>query len=349
MRLGIFLPNWIGDVVMATPALRALRKQFGRETQMVGVMRPYVAGVLEGLDWFDDILLYQKRSTQPDLSRRALVKKLRAAQLDRILLMTNSIHTAWMAWRGGARERIGYVGQYRGWLLTERLKQPRRADDGTPLPTLDSYLWLAARMGCPPESTRMELATTDDDERRADRVWQKLGLPEAARVVVLNSGSAFSVARNWPVEHFSALAQRIASDWGAYILVNSGPREREFAREIVARAGNRRVVSLAEIEELPVGLTKAVIRRSCLLVTTDSGPRFFGIAFGKPVVTLFGPTSPKATLCHYEQETTLSLSLDCQPCMQGDCPLRHHRCMRDLSVEQVVAAVARQMKLGTAA
>jgi heptosyltransferase-2 len=77
-----------------------------------------------------------------------------------------------------------------------------------------------------------------------------------------------------------------------------------------------------------------------MLVTTDSGPRFLAIAFGKPVVTLFGPTDPTATATGYEQESSLSLSLDCQPCIARTCPLGHHRCMRDLPVEQVYAAVA---------
>jgi heptosyltransferase-2 len=79
-------------------------------------------------------------------------------------------------------------------------------------------------------------------------------------------------------------------------------------------------------------------------VSTDSGPRFFGIAFGKPVVTLFGPTDPQATRTHYDRETSLSLSLDCQPCMQRACPLGHHPCKRDLSVDRVWAAVAGQLE-----
>ena len=343
MRLGVFLPNWIGDVVMATPALRALRKKFGAEAQMVGVMRPYVADVLDGSEWFDDVLLYQKRASQPELSRRMLVQKLRAAKLDELLLMTNSIRTAWMAWRSGVKVRTGYVGDLRRWLLTNRLTPPRISATGKPLATLDSYLHLAAVMGCPPEPPRMELTTTPRDELAADAAWQTLGLPDGRRVIVINSGGAFGAAKNWPIEHFVALAQRMVSDWGLHVLINSGPWEREFAREIVLRAADRRVVTLAEIADLPVGLTKAAIRRARLLVTTDSGPRFFGIAFGKPVVTLFGPTDPAATFTHYDQETCLSLSLECQPCHERTCPLMHHRCMRDLTVDRVYAAVARHL------
>lgn len=340
MRLGIFLPNWIGDVVMATPALRAIRRHFGPETQIVGIMRPYVSGVLEGTDWFDGQLLYDKVAKEPELRRETLVKNLREQRLDQILLMPNSIRTAWMAWRSGARQRIGYGGQFRGWMLTRRLAPAIDRQTGRPLATIDSYLNMAVALGCPPEAPRMELATTEEDERRADAAWKALKLPDGKDVVVMNSGGAFGAAKNWPIEHFVALAQRIASDWDHHVLINSGPCERTFAKEVVARAGDARIVTLADIEELPIGLTKAAIRRARLVVSTDSGPRFFGIAFEKPVVTLFGPTDPLATATYYERETCLSLGLDCQPCMERTCPLKHHRCMRDLTVDRVYAAVA---------
>jgi heptosyltransferase-2 len=159
-------------------------------------------------------------------------------------------------------------------------------------------------------------------------------------VVILNSGGAYGAAKHWPVEHFAALARRIADEWRVHVLVNCGPAEREIAAQIAGRASHRRAVSLATIEQLPIGLTKACMRRARLVVTTDSGPRFLAIAFDKPVVTLFGPTDPRATATGYEREISLSLSLDCQPCMQRTCPLGHHKCMRDLSVDCVYDSAA---------
>jgi heptosyltransferase II len=160
---------------------------------------------------------------------------------------------------------------------------------------------------------------------------------------VLNTGGAFGSAKNWPVEHFAALAKRIAADFGLAVLVNCGPSEREESRSIARQANHPRVMSLANETALPIGLSKAIIRRARMLVSTDSGPRFFGIAFGKPVVTLFGPTDPRMTETHYEREAVVSLKLDCQPCMERTCPLVHHRCMRELPVDVVYAAVARQL------
>ena len=340
MRLGVFLPNWIGDVVMATPALRALRNHFGPEAHLVGVMRPYVAEVLAGDRWLDEVVVYAKRSGSNGLTGREAIGRLRAAKLDQILLLTNSFRTAWMAWRSGVPRRVGIRGEGRGWLLTQRIAQPIHAATGLRWASIATYLHLAEAVGCPAEPPRLELATTTADEQAADEVWQRLGLPNGDDVVVINTGGAFGSAKNWPAEHFAELARRIAGDWNQWVLVNCGPKERDTAREIVTLAGDRRVVSLAGERELPIGLTKACIRRARLLVTTDSGPRYLGIAFERLVVTLFGPTDPRLVETHYERETCLSLELECQPCMERECPLGHHRCMRDLTVDRVYAEVA---------
>jgi len=343
MRIGVFLPNWVGDVVMATPAIRALRKLAGDDGRLIGIMRSYVSEVLAGTNWLDQQILYDKGRQRFGMPGREFFRELRAARFDRVVLLTNSMRTAIMAWRSGAPERVGYRGQGRAVLLTNRVK-PDRDEDGGPTAALDAYLRLAEAAGCRAESPQLELAATADDERMADAVWMSIGLPTANRVIVVNSGGAFGAAKLWPTEYFAELARRIVKDEQYSVLVNCGPSERELAREIAARASHPRVVSLADTERLPVGLTKACIRRSRLLVTTDSGPRFFGVAFGRPVVTLFGPTDPVRTRLSYERETCLSLGLECQPCMERTCPLVHHRCMRELSVDAVYAAV--QLQLG---
>jgi heptosyltransferase-2 len=346
MRIAVFLPNWIGDVVMATPAIRALRKLVGRDGHLVGIMRPYVADVLAGTRWLDSRIIYTKPRNPLRAATGDVYQALRSERLDQAVLLTNSIRTAWIGWRSGANERIGYGGQGRSWMLTKRLASRRFAAAGARIPTIEGYLRLCAAAGCAPESPRLELGTTLADERAADMVWKRLRLPPGDRVVVLNTGGAYGAAKIWPAEHFAELAKRIVSRRGEdlWVLVNCGPAEREIARDIVSQSDSPRVVGLAGSEQLPIGLTKACVRRSRMVVSTDSGPRFLAIAFGKPVVTLFGPTDPAATATHYDRELPLSLSLDCQPCMERVCPLGHHRCMRELTVDRVYAAVARSLE-----
>jgi heptosyltransferase-2 len=210
-----------------------------------------------------------------------------------------------------------------------------------PVSTIDGYLRVAEAAGCTIDSRQLELATTTADEQAANRVWHELGLPAGDRVILLNSGGAYGAAKHWPAEHFAELARRIVRSGEFFVLVNCGPQERRIAQAIAAEAAHPRVVSLAHLEQLPIGLTKACVRRSRLVVSTDSGPRLMAIAFGKPVITLFGPTDPAATATYYDRETCLALGLDCQPCMARVCPLGHHRCLRELTVDYVHSAVER--------
>jgi heptosyltransferase-2 len=346
MNVGVFLPNWIGDVVMATPTLRALRKQIGPTSRLVGVMRPYVSQVLAGTPWLDGELFYDPKSRDPQLRGRALVRKLRDERLDAIVLLTNSLRTATLAWLGGAPRRIGYARSLRGALLTDRLVP---ATDGrtwfgarryNPAPVLDYYLELAYAFGCEPESPRLELATSTDDERAADAVWRKLGLPADRKVVVFNSGGAFGAAKLWPNEYFAELARRLVAVSDVSVLMLCGPAEKDVAREIVARADHPRVVGLQD-ERLSIGLSKACVRRARMMVTTDSGPRHFAAAFGVPVVSLFGPTHIEWSENHFADAVHLQKKLPCGPCQQRVCPLGTHQCMRDLTVAEVLATVRR--------
>ncbi|HWC89447.1 MAG TPA: glycosyltransferase family 9 protein, partial [Pirellulales bacterium] len=210
-KIGIFLPNWIGDTVMATPALRALRGHFGAEARLVGVLRPYLADVLAGTSWLDEQIFYNPRSGNATERSWAIASRLRRERLDALVLLTNSLRTGLVGCASGARQRVGYVRYGRGFTLTTRLYAPRAAGKWIPTPAIDSYLRLAYALGCPTESPRLELATLPADERAADAVWRKLGLPGGDNVVVLNSGGAFGAAKHWPAEYFGALARRIAT------------------------------------------------------------------------------------------------------------------------------------------
>ena len=342
MKIGIFIPNWIGDAAMCTPTLRALRRHYGTDAQLVGIMRPYVADVLAGTPWLDEQIFYHPKSPNPAERTWSVLAQMRKGPLDTIVLLTNSLRSGALAWASGARQRVGYVRYGRGPLLTHKLVHPRLHRKWLPTPAIDAYLQLAYALGCELESPRLELATLEADEAAADAVWKKWHLPPGDQVVVLNSGGAYGAAKLWPSEYFSELARRIATEQGLAVLVTCGPAERSVARRIVELAEHPRVVSLAD-EPISIGLSKACIRRSRLLVSTDSGPRFFAVAFGVPVVSLFGPTHVAWSRTHYEREICLHHDVPCGPCGRRACPLGHHDCMRLLRVDRVLAAVVEQL------
>ena len=349
MKFAIFLPNWIGDVVMATPTLRAVRDQFPSD-EIVGVMRPYVADVLAGTGLLNRTLFYNPRGKDHSQRDWSLAQKLRSERFDTVLLLPNSLRTGLLAWLSGAKRRVGFARDFRGWLLTDRVIPKSKS---TPHPVMDEYLRLAEQLGCRVPSRKTELAVLPEDQAKlddfwsgrwtvADGAWQEISRFQRFSYVCLNTGGAFGAAKNWPKSYFAELAGRIARELNRSVLVVCGPSERDDARWIAEEAKHPSVFSLADVP-LSIGLTKAAIRSADLLVTTDSGPRHFAAPFGTPVITLFGPTHIAWSETYDERAEHLQLKLDCGPCQQRECPLKHHRCLRDLSVDTVFASVKRQL------
>ena len=329
MDIVVFVPNWIGDVVMATPAFRALRNHFG-DARITGVMKPYVGDVLAGNPWFDEEVHLTKSSAG------LIVKGLRQRGTEMAVLLTNSFRSAWVAKRGRCRRIWGYARDWRSWLLTDKLQPLREGRRFVPSPVIDYYLDLVYALGCPKESYRMELWTSAEDEAAADRVWESFGWDNDTPVVTVNTGGAFGAAKQWPLKYFAEFTREAAKELNARVLVLCGPNERESAREIVEAANSDAVKSLAELE-LSIGLSKAAIRRSQVLVTTDSGPRHFATAFDKPTVSLFGPTHIEWTETYHDKAVHLQEKVDCGPCQMKVCPL-DHRCMTRLTPEKVLTA-----------
>lgn len=339
-RIAVFCPNMIGDTVMATPTLRALRRRFPH-AHLAGVIKPSVAPTLAGSPWLDEEIHFDPRSKKPEHRTRAVIGLLRAGRFDLGVLLPNSHRSALIAWLAGIKRRVGYGRGGRGLLLTDKLNAPRdRSGKRLPTPAVEYFLDLARLVGCEAESKRLQLFTTAADEQAADRVWRALDLPFDLPVVCLNNGGAYGPAKSWPVEHFAVLARRLAEELRVGVLVVCGPAERSSAEELVARVNHPRVVSLAN-QPLSIGLSKACIKRSALLVTTDSGPRHFATAFDVPVVTLFGPTHIAWTRTYHTRALHVLHPVPCGPCQRPTCPLGHHRCMRELEPSDVFAAACR--------
>ena len=333
--IALFLPNWVGDVVMATPAIRAVREHFP-DARLLAVCRPYVAATIEGAPWFDDVVLFDRKGPR-DRREVAVIRRLRREHVDAAVLFPNSIRSAAVAALGRCRRRIGFDRYGRGVLLTDSLKPHRdTAGQRVPSPVIDDYNRLVTRLGVRNPGHRMELFTTADDNAAAERVWAELGLHRFSEVIGLNSSGAFGAAKLWPTDYFATLARSLVERRGCGVVVVCGPNERATAREIVRLAGCPEVVSLAD-HTVSLGLTKACVRRLDLFVTTDSGPRHFAAAFDRPVVSLFGPTFIEWTETYFPKGINLQKKVPCGPCQLRVCPL-DHRCMRELTVAEVLAA-----------
>ena len=341
MNIVVFCPSLIGDTVMATPVFRALRKTYPR-SKLTAVMRPNVAPVLDGTDWFDETVFFHPHGKLRAHHAAAVVRRLRSERRDAAVLLPNSFRSAWIAWLSGIERRVGYDRYARGLLLTDRLKPPRdEAGKLLPCPIVEYYLALLRPIGCPSDGVRLELATTAADEAAADEACRALGLSSDQRLVCLNNGGAYGPSKSWPNPSFGILARRLVDELGVSVVVLCGPAEREASREIAELAGRPNVVSLAD-QPLSLGLSKAFVRRASLMVTTDSGPRHFAAAFGTPVVTLFGPTRIEWTRTNHPHAVHIYHPVPCGPCQRPVCPLKDHSCMELLAPDRVFEA-ARKM------
>lgn len=326
------LPNWIGDMVMATPALAALRQAWP-EARLTVAGPAHGAPLLDHAGLFDDYRVLP-RPRGADLLASA--RRVAAGDHDLALLLTNSFSSALVTALARVPRRVGYAGGGRGWLLTEGLRHPGEAGrHRQPTPMVDYYGRLVEVLGVPRGSHRTRLATSDEDEQRA-RAWlERQGLVDRP-LAGLHPGSSFGPSKHWLPERFAELAERLDDQLELTPVVLCGPAERDLARDIVARAG--RPLASAADDLLDLGALKALVRRMSLLVSTDTGPRHLGPAFDVPTVVLMGSTDPRFTNTNLARSRVVRADgVACSPCQLKVCPI-DHRCMTRLSVDRVLGA-----------
>lgn len=356
------MPSWVGDVVMATPALRVVRSSL--PGAFVGVLlRPPLEEVVAGLGTFDEAHVDRAEGV---MGPKHVAGRLRPRRYEASLLLTNSFSTALIARLAGIPRRVGYSRDARAMLLTHGIEASRRAGGGfAPVPAVVSYLhaaehflWVMGRRerapeaawptrwkGEPivvPEGVRLELAVTESQRARASEVLSRGGL-EGRAFALLNPGGN-NAAKRWPAERFARVAEHLWRAHGLAVAVNASPGEGEVSRAIAACA------SCPVVELGPLGGTlgslKGVVERARLMVTNDTGPRHFAAALGVPVVTLFGPTDPRWTTIPAaggEEEVVADPTLPA-----GEVADDHaERCrIEGIEVERVAAACDRLLSRG---
>ncbi|GIX00245.1 MAG: hypothetical protein KatS3mg111_3577 [Pirellulaceae bacterium] len=319
-RVAVFLPTWIGDSCMATPALRALRTGFPT-AHILGVVRPVVRDLLRAppdgdeRPYVDEFLVYNKTLR----GRCSLVRHLRQQECDIAVLFTNSWWTAAAASLAGIRTRVGYATDGRGWLLTDRLRPP--SCQASPVAYIDYLLSICQYLGCPVEDRRMALGVETDFRNQVDEFLRECRFDARRPLIVLNNGSATQLERVWPTDRVRELAYRLATEREANVLLHCGPGDRRRSMQVAQEANHPRVVSMGVLGELPIGLSKAVLERAAVVVSTDSGPRHMAIALDRPLVTLCGATDPALTKTYNVPERILDGKVS--PCPRTN--RLHHR------------------------
>ena len=321
----VVAPNWLGDAVMALPAIADVRR--GQPTASIVVAaRPSVAPLFTLVGGVDEVVTLPKSGPY------------RLDGCDAALLLPNSFHSALTMARAGVPERWGYRTDWRAWLLTRAVPRPPAG-----LHQSAYYQQLVRSLGFPNGPTVPHLAVSPEQSAAGAGVLARAGWDGRMPLVALAPGAAYGSAKRWPPAAFADLAAGFADDGIGAVLLGT-PADANTASEVMrALAGRATVFDLIGKTDLPA--LAAVLVNCRALVANDSGALHLAAALGVNVTAVFGPTNerltaPVATGHRPPTVTVLTHQVWCRPCMLRECPL-DHSCMRGIGVPQVLDATRR--------
>ncbi len=311
-RILVVAPNWIGDALMAQPLLARL-KQAGA---VLDVVAPeWVAPVLRRMPEVDEVIPVPFRHGALELaSRWRLGRTLKRRAYDRAIVLPNSWKSALLPFFAGIPQRAGYVGEFRFGLLNLR---HRKANASMPV----HYARLAEKPGVepkqPPPPTGLKVSAEEIAE-----TTRRFGIE--GRYAVFCPGAEYGPAKRWP--YFRELAEKLTMP----VVLLGSANDRAAAADI----RGKNLVSQTTLDE-----AIRIIAGAALVVSNDSGLMHVAAALGRPQVALFGSSSPQHTPPASSKARVLWLHLECSPCFERECPLGHFRCMKEITVEQVLSEI----------
>jgi len=338
MKILVRAPNWVGDAVMAIPALETIRRTHAGDEICV-LARPVVADLFSGQPFADQIVRYDFLGRHRGwLGREKLVAELRKEQFNIAVLLQNAFEAAWLAWRAGIPERIGYARDARGPLLTKAIRVPQEGEISKHesqyyLELLHRAGWIEASPAIPP----IRLLLSDAARTAAESALRSAGARQNAWRCAIAPGASYGAAKCWPPERFALLADRLISDCGADVIFFGTVGEKEIAARIRSHMKSRAIFLVGETSLRDLA---ALFACCSAFVGNDSGAMHVAAAVGLPVIGIFGPTDPEGTAPVTEQFTLIREPVSCSPCFLRRCPV-DHRCMTRITVDSVFTAAMR--------
>jgi len=325
-------PNWVGDVVMATPAFECIRQNYPA-ARIIGLIRKYAGGVVEDGPWFNDLMKVNDKTVRGLFHASCRIRRLNP---DMAFVLPNSFRSALIARLGGAKKIYGYRRNGRSILMSGGPLPLRENKRFIPRPMVDYYLEIARWLNlATPVRSRPRLFMSEAVQEKGRRLLKRYCISPEDTVIGLNPGAQFGSSKCWPPAHFARLAELISRDRHCKILLFIGPGEEDIGKEIVKHS--QATVINTGPDKVDLALLKPLIHRCRLLFTNDTGPRHYAVAFNIPVVVIMGPTDPRYTQANLEKTIILRQEMACSPCHLKKCTL-DHRCMTEISPEAVLQA-----------
>lgn len=323
--------NWIGDAVMSTPALAAVRQTFPN-ARITLLANPLVAQLFLTHPYVDRVIVFERTGRHRGLlGRLRLAQELRQKQFDLALILPNSFDAALVPFLANIPHRFGKASDGRSLLLTRRYQMPRLTE---PAHEVQYYRHLLASFGISGAEEQPLLVTLQEEDQAATALLAAHGIASGDLLLGINAGATFGSAKRWYPERFAEVARRLAEQWGARIILFGGPDEVAIVAEIEARLGGRclNVAGKTTVRQL-----MALIKRCNFFITNDSGPMHIAAAFGVPLVAVFGPTDHAGTAPSSHKAVIVRHQVACAPCKLRVCPT-DHCCMTSITVEEVLQA-----------
>jgi heptosyltransferase-2 len=330
-KILVWLPSPMGDAVLCTPALRAIRRHFD-SAHITFFTNSVVAQVLSACN-FNDAWITQRKNCP-----FAIAWQLKQNRFTHAILFKNSFVSALAVFMARIPLRIGYAREGRSVLLTEKLLPPKLPDGRFhPAPMIDYYLAIASWLGADTSERQMELSV---EAAEKEKLLEKL--PELKNstgpVIILVPGGAFGPSKCWPGDRFAQTADQLIEKYNATVVISvaANDTEKRIASEI-SRHSKHQLINLAE-RPVSIGQLKALFSTADLVIANDTGPRHIAIALGRKIVTLFGPNDPAWTETDCENEIQIVGDAPCAPCARPTCKETEHLCMKSITADSVVDA-----------
>jgi heptosyltransferase-2 len=325
-KILIIGPSWVGDAMLMQPMLLRLRQRHpGCRIDVLAP--PWTAALLGAMSEVDEVIINPFPHGELRLvARFRLGKKLRESKYDQAIVLPNSLKSALVPYFAQIPLRTGFVGEFRYGLLNDARKLSKMR-----LPLMvERFAQLAEdRQGAIPRPLANPSLEVSPSLR--DAVLLKLGLTMDLPIAVFCPGAEYGPSKRWPVPYFAEIAQRLRKHGFAIWLVGSA-KDREIADKIVSM-GNPASRNLCGSTDL----ADAIALLSCaeLVISNDSGLMHIAAALNRPMLALFGSSSPQFTPPLSPKAEVVRLDLKCSPCYKRECPLGHFNCMMQLTPDLV--------------
>ena len=332
MKILVIGPAWVGDMVMAQVLFRCLREQHPQAVIDV-LAPPWCRELLTRMPEVRFALPLPLRHGELGLGKRWHIgRELALDHYDQAIVLPNSFKSALIPRFAGIPKRTGWRGEARGWLLNDC----RQLDKQRYPLMVQRFAALAYPDGASlPATLPMPRLQAD---AAAGRVLQaRLWLTSDKPALVLCPGAEFGASKQWPATHYAEVAKYFARE-GLQVWLMGSERDALVAQEIIDLAGG--VSALFNLcGRTSLGEAVDLMANAAAVVSNDSGLMHVAAALARPLVVVYGSTSPVFTPPLAEQVKVLTLGLDCSPCYKRECPLLHHNCLRQLAPASVIAAV----------